>query len=1160
MLSWAKKHVRHKHKDAAEEQHGSETDQSSEKKEGTGRKSSPEKKLGSERKTPSFARRFASIRKLAADRKSPEKGSRGKSKSPEKGLRAESRSPGTARKQESSDKIEPSRKESRVNESSSSVTQRHPSPDHRRSPRKQSLEGQEASLPPPISSPAECLSRETQPDLEQKPSEDANDRQTSQPTDRDTQADNQAGSAEGAGADEALLSASQEKAERCVTPDGNESPKSDHRPDSDLRSDPASRTVRETGSRNLHDLAVRGSEDLENTDRSAKSADADTVASEDISSSKVDVIVSDERTCEKETGVGELSDSTSHQYINNTSKEIMNGVLEESAVSDASERRSGEDLQTEGQAKEEEFAEPQQSTAADQRDAVLQLPEPLVASSENGVTQSSSITYIDNEDQSDNDQCSHLTRLENNGSMDKTNHLAEGSDSLKDGGLELPSAAIIKDNGEPSPLTSVSQKVNIETPSLMTDLPKGDTEPPDQGSDTKMSENESGSKDIDSTQETASQVDTPKHIEGLLSQCINDTPQDMEEPALGGISKEKTFKVTDSENENKSIPPSVISEESVLSSVSDTLKNDEISPPVPPSEPPDDIDVPPPLPESEPPEESEEHSPLPLKDDGLTITEKPPVPPKSDLLKYSVSKDLERPLPISPFSAFDEESETANLADAPKAQDDTEGKNQHIIPHASSSSNRKSVDLGESEPYSLDSSHSVADDKVQESLPSSLNTSCDSDAAIMVVPPSPARRLSRESDIKDSLLIVSQPSSMSASYDGSHKFTDQKPVSVSSGSSSAAVGGSLPSSPSVPHRSRRPHPVPAARSLQTLNTATPTKRTVTRMDKEEGRKDTTKESPESLREASDLEKHNEKLQREIPIPKPRKIISLNPFESDEDEEYESQETPTKQVPVPKPRKTVSLNPFESDDDEESEIPKLEKSKVQVKQFSGPIPTTSAKVAVIGKNPFDEDDDEMEENSFSPIKNTTGESEFRPIRSSSPATHSLSSSHSSLSPRHLNDSLASISSQSSKIANESISTNPFDEDDDYDDSREMHNGLIRETLSRKSFSVTSSSPLKRDIVRSSLPPSTRGRTGRKKRPAPLPPGFRPSGMSTSTRDQQLLPDISSSSRGGSTSSINQEPQRRDSISSISSLTLSPKKAPPPRPPPPKVKSNFMTDKN
>lgn len=267
----------------------------------------------------------------------------------------------------------------------------------------------------------------------------------------------------------------------------------------------------------------------------------------------------------------------------------------------------------------------------------------------------------------------------------------------------------------------------------------------------------------------------------------------------------------------------------------------------------------------------------------------------------------------------------------------------------------------------------------------------------------------------------------------------------------------------------------------------PTKKTVTMTDKdEEITKHIPKESTEPLREASELNKHSEKLPREIPVPKPRKIISLNPFESDEGEECEGQQIiPQKQAPVPKPRKNVSLNPFESDDDE-SEIEILKKSKAQA-QSSGINLTTSAKVPTIGKNPFDEDDDEMDENSFSPVLNTTGESEFRPMRSSSPATHSLSSSHSSLSPRHLNDSLASISSQSSKIANESTSTNPFDEDDD-DESRGVHNGLLRETLSRKSFSVTSSSPLQRDVVRSSLPPGTRGRTGRKKRPAPLPPGY------------------------------------------------------------------------
>ncbi|KAG7163627.1 putative actin cytoskeleton-regulatory complex protein PAN1-like 6, partial [Homarus americanus] len=161
--------------------------------------------------------------------------------------------------------------------------------------------------------------------------------------------------------------------------------------------------------------------------------------------------------------------------------------------------------------------------------------------------------------------------------------------------------------------------------------------------------------------------------------------------------------------------------------------------------------------------------------------------------------------------------------------------------------------------------------------------------------------------------------------------------------------------------------------------------------------------------------------------------------------------------------------------------------------------------------------------------------------------------------HLNDSLASINSQSFKGANESTSTNPFGEDDnDDDDDDSIHNGLTREARSRKSFSVMSSSPLQRDGVRSSLPHTARIMTGRKKRQAPLPPSPRPPASSTSSNDR-FGHDTSSLSRGGSPLSFNQGAQRKDSTASTSSLTTSPRKTAPPRPPPPKVKNDSPTKK-
>lgn len=363
MLNWAKKHVRHKHKDAPDEQENSETEVSSERKESSGRKSSPEKKLGSEKRTPSFARRFASIRKLAAERRSPEKGSRGKSKSPEKGLRAESGSPGAARKpDQSTDEIEPSHQESCVSESSSSEMQLESSSHHRASPNRQSLEDREASSSPTVS-PTVCLSKETQPDLEQKPSEEADHIQTSQQlTTKDSQ------SAGDAAVDEVQKSDTQATPESCVTLERNESPERHHSSGSDLKSDPALDAVRETGSRNLHDLVIKESDEYENTDNRDKSGDLNLVTSEDEISCKLNTIINDDSACKKEAGASEPSDNTTHQNIeNDTSIEITNGV-HESTTTDASTRQSREDLQTtEGQVVADGHDEPQQSTTTDHK-------------------------------------------------------------------------------------------------------------------------------------------------------------------------------------------------------------------------------------------------------------------------------------------------------------------------------------------------------------------------------------------------------------------------------------------------------------------------------------------------------------------------------------------------------------------------------------------------------------------------------------------------------------------------------------------------------------------------------------------------------------------------------------------------------------------------
>lgn len=211
--------------------------------------------------------------------------------------------------------------------------------------------------------------------------------------------------------------------------------------------------------------------------------------------------------------------------------------------------------------------------------------------------------------------------------------------------------------------------------------------------------------------------------------------------------------------------------------------------------------------------------------------------------------------------------------------------------------------------------------------------------------------------------------------------------------------------------------------------------------------------------------------REAPVPKPRKV-SLNPFDSDEDNEEERRRrSAPREAPVPLPRKKISMNPFESDDDDDDDGNNNQGTA-----------DSSKETKPAGTNPFDEDEEE-EEASIWKVNPATGELEFKPTLSSSPATNSRSSSQSSLTLQRLNDSIASLNAQLARTPHEPVSTNPFDEDED----DEFNEAALSRDSTRMSLSMGGPSPMQRDGARCSLPPSTRTRVGRKKRPAPLPPG-------------------------------------------------------------------------
>ncbi|KAK4327808.1 hypothetical protein Pmani_001733 [Petrolisthes manimaculis] len=346
-----------------------------------------------------------------------------------------------------------------------------------------------------------------------------------------------------------------------------------------------------------------------------------------------------------------------------------------------------------------------------------------------------------------------------------------------------------------------------------------------------------------------------------------------------------------------------------------------------------------------------------------------------------------------------------------------------------------------------------------------------------------------------------------------------------SATSQAPVGGSLPASPSAPKRHKRAPPVPSTRSLQSLHPPRQNKPSNKMCDAI-----ISSEVP-----------FNDKAPKEMPVPAPRKNISLNPFDSEEDEDEvqleetlrinEENRSENKNVsveasrakdnniptPVPAPRTKVSLNPFDSDDDEEEEVKNVTNKNATTPAASGPL-----KTQVIGKNPFEDEEDE--------------EKDLAPQRTSSPSLASNCVAASSFGK--LNDSFTSV--VSNRTLNETTTTNPFDEDEDDEDA--VGDNFKRDMTTRQSFGTSSSaSGISRDGTRSSLPPTCRNRTGRKKRQAPLPPGQSP--MAEKPR-----PEMQNMSRGSSFSSLT---PGGSNTSLNTPDNTPPKRPPPPRPPPPKL---------
>ncbi|XP_066976376.1 serine-rich adhesin for platelets-like [Macrobrachium rosenbergii] len=250
--------------------------------------------------------------------------------------------------------------------------------------------------------------------------------------------------------------------------------------------------------------------------------------------------------------------------------------------------------------------------------------------------------------------------------------------------------------------------------------------------------------------------------------------------------------------------------------------------------------------------------------------------------------------------------------------------------------------------------------------------------------------------------------------------------------------------------------------------------------------------------------------------------SLNPFDSEEDEEPALMSKMVKvEASSKKPKKEISLNPFDSEDDDEG---KEQEPCLQT------VPHTKIPLPPIGYNPFDEDDDEEEENngkypSSHCNRNTLGQKSNTLVSSAYQKRNETSSC--------------------SRKPTKPASLNPFDEEDEEEESNVMTAPFLRISSSQEHQSLPRNSVTFQEASRDSLPNSEIFIKRKKKRHAPLPPGY---GSTDGVPQRQLMYP-----RVGSSSSLNETFWRQDTRAFGSTLSLfSSKRKPPPRPPLPKWK--------
>ncbi|XP_064121156.1 cardiomyopathy-associated protein 5-like [Macrobrachium nipponense] len=266
-------------------------------------------------------------------------------------------------------------------------------------------------------------------------------------------------------------------------------------------------------------------------------------------------------------------------------------------------------------------------------------------------------------------------------------------------------------------------------------------------------------------------------------------------------------------------------------------------------------------------------------------------------------------------------------------------------------------------------------------------------------------------------------------------------------------------------------------------------------------------------------------EEEEPEPVLEMKSSLNPFDSEEDEE---QALVSKMVKVEasskKPTKEISLNPFDSEDDDEGK---------EQEPFLLTVPHTKIPLPPIGYNPFDEDDDEGD---------STNEKH--------PSSHCKRNTHGQKS-NTLVPSAYQTSSCSRKPV-KPISLNPFDEEDEEEESSVMTAPFLR-VSSQEQQSLPRNSLTFQEASRESLPNSEIFIKRKKKRQAPLPPGYGSPDCSFASATSLVPQRQVMYPRVGSLSSLNETFWRQDTRAFGSTLSLfSSKRKPPPRPPLPKWK--------